>query len=392
MVNKRFWLKTLAVFFLFGITLTRCGSAPYVRSPPTLHGTSRGEVENIAEVLGGSWTKFQGRLYRIEANGSSAKNNALIRATWETYRLGYEHFIILSEDEDISRETHTTPGQTITNTPAQTMPNYTQGQYAEGFFIPGTTSFTYEFGTSSSSSTSSPTNVPGITYTTTRHSVVMLIFCCSEDELLDDKPAFSVSTHLSEAIYYFSPIATREAYARGCTYAYNGDYDRAIEEFTNTLRLTPDYDSAYGSRGYVYLIKDDYDRAITDYNEAIHLNPKSDVAYNNRGWAYALKSNYDQAIEDASESLRLNSSAEAYHTRGYAYLRKGDYDRAIEDFSESIWLDSNQAHAYNDRGEAYAGKGDYDRAIEDFQKALQIDRNHPNTRQNLNNAMRMRNK
>jgi Flp pilus assembly protein TadD len=392
MKNKRFCLKTLAVFFLFGISLTGCGSVPHVHPTPILSGTSGAELENTVEVLGSSWTKFQGRLLRIGATGSSAKNNVLIRATWETYRLGYEHFIILSEEEDITHETHTTPGQTITTTP-----NYTPGQYVEGVYIPGTNSFTYKYDSSSStssfsSSTSSSTYLPGTTYTTTNQSVVMLIFCCSEDELLDDKPAVSVSTRSSAAIHVFSPITTREAYARGLTYAHKGDYDPAIKEFTDALRLTPDYDRAYQNRGYVYLVKGDYDRAITDFNEAIRLNPKSYVAYNNRGWAYVLRSDYDQAIEDAAESLRLKPSAEAYHTRGYAYLGKGDYDLAIEDFSESIGMDSNQAHAFNDRGEAYAGKGDYDRAIEDFNQALRIDRKHPNARQNLNNARRMRNK
>src|SRR6516164_2690978 len=39
---------------------------------------------------------------------------------------------------------------------------------------------------------------------------------------------------------------------------------------------------AFNNRGVGYRLKGDYDRAIADYNQAIKLNAKFAVAYNNR--------------------------------------------------------------------------------------------------------------
>ena len=43
---------------------------------------------------------------------------------------------------------------------------------------------------------------------------------------------------------------------------------------------------AFYNRGVVYAIKQDYDRAIQDYDQAIRLNPNYAFAFTNRGNAY----------------------------------------------------------------------------------------------------------
>jgi tetratricopeptide (TPR) repeat protein len=54
-----------------------------------------------------------------------------------------------------------------------------------------------------------------------------------------------------------------------------------------------------------------YERAIADLNEAIRLDPKSAVAYNNRGSAYAFQGDIDRAIADFSASIRLEPKVAA---------------------------------------------------------------------------------
>jgi len=102
----------------------------------------------------------------------------------------------------------------------------------------------------------------------------------------------------------------------------------------------------------------DYDGAIADYTEAIRLDPNNARAYNSRGWTYALKGDYDQAIEDANASLRIRpNDAPTLHTRGYAYAGKGDYDRAIADFEAALRIDPNQAEAKRDLELAQQARG-----------------------------------
>src|SRR5215469_8549694 len=63
---------------------------------------------------------------------------------------------------------------------------------------------------------------------------------------------------------------------------------------------------AFNSRGNIYLSQRNYDRAIDDYNEAIRLDPKYAIGFNNRGLAYQRKGQIDRAIEDYDEAIRLN--------------------------------------------------------------------------------------
>ena len=84
------------------------------------------------------------------------------------------------------------------------------------------------------------------------------------------------------------------------------------------------------NRGDVYAQKHDYNRAIADYNEAIRLDPQNARTYAARGLADIMKRDYDRAIADFSEAIRLGpKNARAYATRGHAYNMKGDHDSAL---------------------------------------------------------------
>ncbi len=92
----------------------------------------------------------------------------------------------------------------------------------------------------------------------------------------------------------------------------------------------------------------EYDKAIADYDEVIRLDPKDVFAYIYRGCAYERKGDYDKAIADYDEAIRLDpKGAKAYEIRGAAYHDKGDYDKAIADYDEAIRLDPKHALPYN---------------------------------------------
>ena len=64
-------------------------------------------------------------------------------------------------------------------------------------------------------------------------------------------------------------------------YRNQGDYDKAIADFTAALGLEPLYAPALNNRGNAYFYKGEYDQSIADYNAALKINPDlSDVRYN----------------------------------------------------------------------------------------------------------------
>ena len=64
------------------------------------------------------------------------------------------------------------------------------------------------------------------------------------------------------------------------------EYQKSISEYTEAIRLKPDYADAYNNRGLAYDHNNEYDKAIGDYSAAIRLDPNDARYYNNRGFAY----------------------------------------------------------------------------------------------------------
>jgi len=206
--------------------------------------------------------------------------------------------------------------------------------------------------------------------------------------------AILLLTLFCAATFAQMPIDTNNAeayYSRGIEYGKKGDYDSAISDLTEAMRLKPnqpkDLALAYNARGNSYYKKKDYDRAIADYNEAMRLNPN------------LMKENY---IRDGAIRREQNFFAEAYNARGYAYAKKKDYDRAIADYTEAIRQIPdvslfNEGGAfynefvrpllftvvYGNRGYTYYMKKDYDSAKADFESLLQIDSDNPDAKKYL---------
>ena len=83
----------------------------------------------------------------------------------------------------------------------------------------------------------------------------------------------------------------------------------------------------------------DYDRAIADINQAIKLNPSLANAYDTRCEAYVKKGDYDHAITDCNQAIKLDSThTNSYYSRGIAYKNKGSRNQAVEDFKKVLEL------------------------------------------------------
>src|SRR5262245_31471201 len=107
---------------------------------------------------------------------------------------------------------------------------------------------------------------------------------------------------------------------------------------------------AYNNRGNAYMAKGEYDRAVQDYDQSIELNPNYARAFNNRGVAYQKKGEYDRAIKHFDDSIKLNPNyANAFANRAQTYVNKGDYERALLDFDEAIRLKPTLGAVWNGR-------------------------------------------
>jgi tetratricopeptide (TPR) repeat protein len=115
--------------------------------------------------------------------------------------------------------------------------------------------------------------------------------------------------------------------------------------FIGGLRLNAE---AFNNRGTARRDKGDLNGALADFTEALRLKPDYAEAFNNRGTARRDKGDFDGALADFTEALRLKPDyAEAFNNRGTARRDKGDFDGALADFTEALRLKPDYAEALN---------------------------------------------
>ena len=167
------------------------------------------------------------------------------------------------------------------------------------------------------------------------------------------------------AVYYDKRVAA---------YVASGDYDKAIADLSEAIRLDPrSARRRYEERGDLYFRIGDCERAIQDYTEVIGREPQYAQAYSVRGWCHHLTHRHEFAVADATEAIkREGRKAGYYHTRGEAWRALREYDKAIADFTEALALDPRHFDSTAGRGEAHEAKDEHAKATADYAKLLAL--------------------
>jgi tetratricopeptide (TPR) repeat protein len=127
------------------------------------------------------------------------------------------------------------------------------------------------------------------------------------------------------------------------------DFAVAMRYFDEALRVGPKAPLVYYDRSLAYKAMGEYDRAIADCTEAIRLRRQDcDGALfcMERAELHEKKGEYDNAIDDYTEAIRLGPEyitdlAKCYRGRGRLYKKKGEMRKAEADFSEAERVFSN---------------------------------------------------
>jgi tetratricopeptide (TPR) repeat protein len=99
----------------------------------------------------------------------------------------------------------------------------------------------------------------------------------------------------------------RAFFNRGRAWADQAQYDRAIQDFDQAIRLDADYPDAFNSRGVAYSGKGQTARAIEDFDAAIRLDPNYAIAIYNRGLASQSLGRFDEAAEYFAKARQVGA-------------------------------------------------------------------------------------
>jgi tetratricopeptide (TPR) repeat protein len=118
----------------------------------------------------------------------------------------------------------------------------------------------------------------------------------------------------------------------------------ADETCTRALReepmTRPNRAATYVNRGVLRMRNGQYDAALTDYSEALKLDSSLGAAHLNAGAAHIYKKDFTSALPALNEAIRLGSKDifAAYYNRAIARENTGDLPGAFADFQKSLEL------------------------------------------------------
>jgi tetratricopeptide (TPR) repeat protein len=135
---------------------------------------------------------------------------------------------------------------------------------------------------------------------------------------------------------------------RGIAYFKNGQFERAIQDYDQAIRLSPNFFNALSGRCWNRaIVGSDLAGAIADCNRALTLNPTITYTRGSRGFAYLKMSNYGAAIVDFDAALKAHpENAASLYGRGLAKRAKGDAAGASADMLAAERLDPTIAQKF----------------------------------------------
>lgn len=165
---------------------------------------------------------------------------------------------------------------------------------------------------------------------------------------------------------------------RGWSAIAAGEYDKAVQELTRALELTPDDPRALGLLGWAQMLKEEYDEALFSFQRVLTREPDDALARVNVGYICLKKQIFGEAIEHLSRAIRLDNDRKAtlyaHFYLGLVYLEREMYADARGFFARALEMGPNLIEAYWELGRALYLEGDHAGAVDAWRKGWKTNR------------------
>ena len=136
----------------------------------------------------------------------------------------------------------------------------------------------------------------------------------------------------------------------GSEAAKNQDWDKAVDLFRKASAMDHKYTDelavVYQGRGYGSLKNQQYQDAIQDFTEALKIKSNDTRVYEQRAAAEMKVYDYDKALADYSEASKLKPNEVRYYNyRAYIYETKEDAQNSMAETEKALKIDPNNQEA-----------------------------------------------
>ena len=164
-------------------------------------------------------------------------------------------------------------------------------------------------------------------------------------------------------------------YHLGIAYKEMDDPANAIRCFEKSRSYKPFKDAeAYIALGLAYGMANQFEKAITELQNALKLDSTSAEAYNNLGLYYNDAGKFRESVDALEKAVHFKPEfSKAYYNMGNTYAKAGDYRTAILKYQKALTIDADYGDAYNNIGNCYATMQIPDSARVYYEKAVAVD-------------------
>jgi tetratricopeptide (TPR) repeat protein len=129
----------------------------------------------------------------------------------------------------------------------------------------------------------------------------------------------------------------------------------------------------HAQKGNDFMRTGQYEQAISEYTEAIRILPDEYILYHSRGTCYLQMNNDEAALQDFLHAIeRKRDDIEAYIKITFIYADRGMYDDALNSITTAITLKPDNAEAIYHRAKIYERKGMNIEAMQDARQACDM--------------------
>ena len=162
------------------------------------------------------------------------------------------------------------------------------------------------------------------------------------------------------------------------------DYESAIADFLETIRLIPGHSGALIGLPDAYALAGQTEEALAAFKKALESDPENSLIYNNRGLFLQETAKNQEAIADFSRAIEFDEEyIDAYLNRGYVLAETGEFLAAESDYTRAIGLDPEDPSAFSMRADARLKQRKLTEAIDDYKKSIKLQPNDSNLHANL---------
>jgi tetratricopeptide (TPR) repeat protein len=124
------------------------------------------------------------------------------------------------------------------------------------------------------------------------------------------------------------------------------DYERTVRLCTKAIEGHSGVASYFSLRANAHNALGNFEKALADYTEALRLEPWDDTFHRARSMTYYQMGDFEKALADLNIAVEVSPQGVNFCVRGRVHHAKGDYQAALADYERALLKTPGMPHTF----------------------------------------------